>query len=77
MNKLKLESIMHLHGDTARALAAYLGISSGTFSQKINEKRSGFTQDEIKRIKTKYGLSAKEVGEIFFADEVSEKDTTA
>lgn len=71
MNKYRLESVMRLHGDTAGDLAQYLGITRGTFSQKINEKRTGFTQSEIMRIKEKYQLTAEEVGQIFFADKVS------
>lgn len=75
MNKYRLESVMRLHGDTAGDLAQHLGITRGTFSQKINEKRTGFTQSEIMRIKEKYQLTAEEVGQIFFADGVSKKDT--
>lgn len=75
MDKYKLEYIMRTHGDTAGDLALYLGISRSTFSGKINEKRTGFTQSEILAIKKRYDLSAEEVGQIFFADGVSKKDT--
>lgn len=76
MNKLKLESVMKLHGDTGTALACYMGIARSTFSAKINETNgSEFTQREIAMIKAKYSLSASEVDEIFFNPSVSNLDT--
>lgn len=67
MNKLELESVMKLHGDTGTSLAGYLGIARPTFSAKINEtNRAEFTQGEIAMIKDKYELSPQEVVEIFF-----------
>ena len=67
MNKLKLESIMKLHGDNGRTLSEFLGIARGTFSSKINETNGAeFTQSEISAIKKKYNLTPDEVNMIFF-----------
>lgn len=72
MNKNKLESFMKLNGDTGTTLSEYLGMARSTFSAKINEKNGAeFTQSEISIIKKKYGLTADEVVEIFFAENVS------
>lgn len=66
MNKLRLESIMKLHGDTGTSLARFLNMSRTTFSAKINEtKGAEFTQGEIAKIKEKYGLNPDEVVSIF------------
>ena len=76
MNKLKLESVMRLHGDTGTSLAEFLRIARSTFSAKINETNGAeFTQGEMARIKSKYSLSAEEMDEIFFDLEVSQQDT--
>ena len=59
MNKLKLESIMRLHGDTGTTLSKYLGVARSTFSAKINETNGAeFSQNEIAKMKKKYNLSA-------------------
>lgn len=72
MNKLMLESVMKLHGDTGGSLAKYLGIARPTFSAKINETNGAeFTQGEIKKIKEKYALNAEDVDMIFFTQKVS------
>lgn len=71
MNKRKLEAVMKLHGDTGTSLALYLGMARPTFSAKINEKGSEFTQGEILLIKKKYELSPTEVNDIFFDEKVS------
>lgn len=72
MNKNKLESVMRLHGDTGTILADHLGIARSTFSAKINETNGAeFTQKEIATIKQRYKLSAQEVDEIFFTENVS------
>lgn len=76
MNKLKLESIMRLHGDTGTSLAVFLGMARSTFSAKINETNGAeFTQGEISAIKQKYSLTASDVDEIFFTEKVSLQDT--
>lgn len=75
MNKLKLESIMRLHGDTGTSLAVFLGMARSTFSAKINETNGAeFTQGEISAIKQKYSLTASDVDEIFFTEKVSLQD---
>lgn len=72
MDKLKLESIMKLHGDTGTSLAQYLGIARSTFSAKINEKNGfEFNKREIGAMREKYGLSDSEIVSIFFAKKVS------
>lgn len=72
MNKLLLESIMKLNGDTGISLSAYLGISRTTFSAKINETNGAeFTQSEMQAIKQKYSLSAEDMDHIFFITKVS------
>lgn len=70
MNPNKLKSVMVLHGDNGVKLAAALGISQQTLSAKITGK-SQFTQEEIWRIKERYGLSAVDIDDIFFARCVS------
>lgn len=67
MNKNLLESAMKAHGDTGITLARYLGIARTTFSSKINEtKGAEFTQREIIKIKSRYGLDAESIDNIFF-----------
>lgn len=76
MNKLKLESVMKLNGDTGTSLALFLGIARSTFSAKLNETNGAeFSQKEILAIKEKYNLTADEVVSIFFDEKVSRKDT--
>lgn len=76
MNKLKLESVMKLNGDTGTSLALFLGIARSTFSAKLNETNGAeFSQKEIAAIKGKYKLTADEIVAIFFDQEVSNKDT--
>jgi len=76
VNKLKLESIMKLNGDTGTSLALFLGIARSTFSAKLNETNGAeFSQKEILAIKEKYNLTADEVVGIFFDQKVSCKDT--
>lgn len=72
MNKLRLESVMRLYGDTGTSLAKFLGMARTTFSAKINETNGAeFTQSEIAMIKEKYSLSPDNVIEIFFDSRVS------
>lgn len=67
MNKLMLESVMKLHGDTGTSLAKYLGMARPTFSAKINETNGAeFTQGEIAMIRERYSLNAEDVIKIFF-----------
>ncbi len=75
MNKLKLESVMRLHGDTGTSLAKFLNMARSTFSAKINETNGAeFTQGEISKIRKKYALTPDEVTEIFFGEKLSELD---
>lgn len=71
MNRKALRSVMVLHGDTNSSLAALLGISLQSVSNKLNENGSEFKQGEILKIKERYNLSAEQVESIFFASEVS------
>lgn len=67
MNKLRLESVMKIHGDTGTSLAVYLGMARTTFSAKINETNGAeFTQGEISAIKEKYKLTPEDIVNIFF-----------
>ena len=76
MNKRELESVMKRYGDTQETLAEALGLSRTRLNCKMNESRNAtFNQPEIKQIKQRYNLSAKEVEIIFFTDCVSKKDT--
>lgn len=76
MNKMLLESLMKLHGDTGMDLANYLGIARSTFSAKINETNGAeFTQGEIALMKARYNMSADQVDSVFFASKVSITDT--
>jgi len=71
MNKKMLESQMKLNGDTAGTLSDIIGISRQTFSLKINDKGSEFTQSEISSIKGRYKLTPEQIDNIFFTQQVS------
>lgn len=71
MNKALLHSFMVRHGDTQLTLAMAMGISLSRMNAKINNKSAEFTQSEILFIKNRYKLTATDVDEIFFADEVA------
>ena len=76
MNTTLLKSKMVLFGDTNTTLGKALGIAYQTVSAKINNTNGAeFTQGEILKIKNRYGLTPKEVDEIFFNEQVSKKDT--
>jgi len=66
MNKALLRSIMVLHDDTNQSLAEYLGISTKSVNDKINENNTEFKQSEIAAIKRRYNLSDEQVSDIFF-----------
>ena len=68
MNKDLLRSVMVLHGDTNKSLAAYLGISEQSVTNKINENGTEFKKGEILKIKKRYNLTSDQVDLIFFAD---------
>jgi len=67
MNTQELKVEMLRHEDTGLTLSKYLGISETSFSNKLNNKGTEFTQSEILQIKLKYELSPERVSEIFFA----------
>lgn len=67
MNKELLRSVMVLHGDTNRSLAASLGITEQSVSNKMNENGTEFKQGEISHIKTRYNLTSEQIDLIFFA----------
>lgn len=71
MNKALLHSFMVRFGDTQLTLAMAMGISLSRMNAKINNKAAEFTQSEILFIKNRYKLTARELDEIFFADEVA------
>lgn len=71
MNKKLLRSIMIRYGDTNASLAAYLGITEQSVSNKINENGTEFKQGEICKIKARYNLDSDTVDRVFFAEEVS------
>lgn len=66
INKKELRATMTLFGDRQTDLAAELGISPPTFSNKINGK-TFFTTFEIEKIATRYKLTQKDIARIFFA----------
>ncbi len=68
MNKELLRSVMVLYGDTNKTLAAYLGLSEQSVSNKINENGTEFRKGEIAKIKERYNLTSDQVDRIFFAD---------
>ena len=62
--KDKLLVIMHAHGDKCKDLAEAIGMSVPNFSTIWNG-RSEFSIKYIRKIATRYNLSANEVYEIF------------
>lgn len=66
MNVKLFRSVMVLHGDTNASLAAFLGITEQSVSNKINENGTEFKQGEIAKIKTRYNLDSDQVDRIFF-----------
>ena len=75
MNLKELRVEMVRHDDTGGYLAKALGISRQTLSRKFNSNNSDFTQKEMAIIQKRYNLSGERIGEIFFAENVSETDT--
>lgn len=72
MNKKLLRSEMVLHDDTNTTLASALGISPQSLSSKMNETNGAeFTQGEISKIRSRYGLTDEKVIAIFFSKSVS------
>lgn len=76
LDKNKFRAFMALHGDTQRILATDMSLSLSRLSAKINENAGAeFTQSEILFISRRYKMTPKDVMDVFFANEVSEKDT--
>lgn len=71
MNTKELKIEMLRHGDSGNTLSEALGMTSASFSKKINAKDAEFTQGEISAIVERYNLSAERLVEIFFAKEIS------
>ena len=69
MIKRELKAVMALFGDRQEDLAAYLHITCGTLSSKINGN-TPFTQPEIEKIALRYELTADDIQRIFFASTV-------
>ena len=68
MDKEKLFEIMQVHGDKCKDLAVAIGMSIPNFSTIWNG-RSEFSIKYIRKIATRYNLSANEVYEIFLFPE--------
>lgn len=64
-NKEKLSQVMARHGDTHKALAEYLGMTTSNFSATWNG-RQAFQRKHILRISVRYDLSPQDVWDIFF-----------
>lgn len=75
MNTTELRIEMLRHNDTGATLAEALGVTRQTLSRKMNCTDADFTQGEIATIKDRYQLSSERVSAIFFAEDVSDKDT--
>lgn len=71
MNNKKLRAEMLRYGDKAEDLARVLKISRQSLSKRQN-KHVEFSRSEIEKIANRYSLSAEQVYEIFFAEEVSQ-----
>lgn len=65
--KWRLKEQIDKNGDTLEELANYLEITYQTLSKKMNE-HVDFTRTEIKKIKSRYNLTAEQIEYIFFTD---------
>lgn len=75
INKNMLISKMKLIGDTQAHLACALRLSLARTNAKINETDGAeFTRDEMAIIKNRYHLTADEIDQIFFPENVTVKD---
>jgi len=71
--KHKLRIILDRYKHTQNDLAALLGITYQSVSIKLNGKKD-FTQTEIYKIISYYGLTPEQVVDIFFNDDDRYKD---
>ena len=74
MNTKLFKIYMVKNNDTQSTLAEALGLPQSAVSARINGK-TGFRQNEINIIRLRWSLSDQETVDIFFATEVSNKDT--
>ena len=65
--KWRLKEQIDKNGDTLEELANYLEITYQTLSKKMNE-HVDFSRTEIKKIKSRYNLTAEQIDYIFFTD---------
>lgn len=76
MNSKMLKSYIVRYDGTQEKLAEAMGLSLSRLNAKINGTGGAdFSQTEIAFIKIRYRLSNRDVCEIFFAENVSKKDT--
>lgn len=66
MNAKLFRSFMVLFDETNKTLADFLNLSEQSVCNKINENGTEFKQGEISKIKSRWGLSAEQVNDIFF-----------
>jgi len=74
MNKQLFRIHMLKNNDNQVTLSEALQLPQSAISARINGKTE-FRQNEINAIRLRWGLSDAETVDVFFTDEVSEKDT--
>ena len=74
MNTQLFKSFMVMNGDTQSTIADVLHLPQSAISARINGK-TAFRQDEINTIRLRWKLTDAQTVDIFFATEVSGKDT--
>lgn len=74
MNKTLFKIHMVKNNDTQERLAEDMGIAQSSLSMRISGKID-FRQNEINFIRNRYNLTDQETIDVFFSEEVSEKDT--
>jgi len=63
----ELRSVIAKKGESQKSLAAAIGMQASELSVKINGKRD-FNIKEMNAIRKRYGLTAEQMMQIFFAD---------
>jgi len=71
MNSQLLKGFIKMHDGSQSVLADAMGLSLSRLNAKINETGAEFSQTEIAFIRDRYKLSASEITDIFFNDNVS------
>ena len=74
MNKQEFKIHMVKNHDSQKTLAEAMGLQQSAISARING-HTEFRQNEINFLIKRWGLTDSETIKIFFADEVSGKDT--